>query len=705
MLLHVSFEHRGLEGEAPGIAGLRYRRRWHHLTRAFGLPPPCRAQRGRCLVQAVLALPSPVGMELLALADSGAGAEPLRRLGERLAAASRVLEQAGPSVVLGTCDHERLARDQRLADRLLSSGALVAGRLPPEAWSALSAGARPRARGTTAALALHAPSPLAALALALASGKPLPSPLEAALQLLAQGEPARALADPERFCLRWAGLDPELAELLARTEALLAAPRVGELLLHGRALALSCALSLRAGRRGGSDALALRLWREAVGPGLPAVLLPALGTALAAEAAAGRLSLAPSRQGKVYEVRTGGALLGRGATPAQARVRALDLVARALAARPGPTLTALEALPSGLDPAWRELAHRLARAGGEGNHPPLAAAARQLVVVAGAAARPGLPLDPLNRGPGRALDLEGALAVELAPWRRPSARVLDGDETVAAVLARPPAGGALEVVPSSTEARPAAIRLAQVAALVRDPTVVAPVAIEVGGRVLLCGEGTTRRYALSRFTARPRRFTPDPEAPDLGAGESARAGARSRFAGLVACRVVHDGARAAILYTTEHGEHLREVAPLAELEARLADAMRLVRAATPRAALAVRLTEGPEAAVRRAGARSGRIGLRVGGALPSLWVELAGERFGAGASLGWRDAAQALLSLWPAEGEVMLGVDAVVATSKGSPLTPILALHAASCARRRLSAHLALALRAYRSAARGRREV
>ncbi|HTT69688.1 MAG TPA: hypothetical protein VMG32_00585, partial [Anaeromyxobacteraceae bacterium] len=70
-LLHASFERSPLDGEAPGVAGLRYRKRWSSLARAFGLPPPCRAQRGRCLVEAVLVLPRGPALEIVALVPRG----------------------------------------------------------------------------------------------------------------------------------------------------------------------------------------------------------------------------------------------------------------------------------------------------------------------------------------------------------------------------------------------------------------------------------------------------------------------------------------------------------------------------------------------------------------------------------------------------------------------------------------------------------
>jgi hypothetical protein len=733
-LLHASFDQRPLDADAPGVAGLHYRRRWSSLARAFGLPPPCRAQRGRCLVEAVLVLPMPGALHVLAMVPAGLAPEDLGAVQERLEGVQQVLTAAGAPVHAVLLDPAQLGRDQESRHRLIAFGALLAGRLSPATWKVLEAGRRPLPTLVTSALAASAPAPLATLALTLMARAPCPGPLDAALALLAGGMTPRHLADPETFCVRWAGLVPGLRELLEETLLLTGfekprgvvrakthiepivgravarpppqvahglAPRtdLARLVTHGRALAHACAVAIRTSRLGRGDRFVERLWREALGPGMPRVLLPALAIRLAEEAELGRLRLDPVRAGRGYDVRLAdGTLLGRGANPVQARVRALGVVAAAEAARPRTgEPTGASSVFSGLDATWREVGRQLVR---PREHPTL-----MVLVVSGGGARPGPPLDLLNRGPERALEFDGALAVLLVPGRRPSGSMLAAAETVQAVIRRAQAGASLEMLAASSAARPVAARLARIAALLRDPSMTGPVAIEAGGRVLVAHGTGTRTFPLERAAARPRVFTPDPDAPDISISTSERQGLRSRQPGVVQCRVVAVSAQAAaLLYADDLGAHLREEVPLAELEERLRDAREIVRAATPPAALAVGLSEDLEPAVRRAGPPGERIEVVVSGALPFVEVEIAGGRFGGASPLGWGAAAEALLASWPAGGEGMLGVSAVTATARGARLPPLLALYAGSLARRRLRTHLARAMASYRTAAAVRRE-
>ncbi len=747
-LLHASFEQRPLDSDAPGVAGLRYRPRWSSLARRFGLPPPCRAQRGRTLIDAVLVLPAAGELHALAMVPAGLSAEQLCAVQERLEGVQEVFAAAGAPVRAVLCGPDQLGRDREACNRLTAFGALLAGSLSQAAWEALEASRRLLPAHTTSALAAGAPAPLAALALTLMTRAPCPGPLDAAVALLVAGVALRDLADPETFCVRWAGLVPGLRALLYETLLLTGpeeprgvvragahpAPRepldldveldidlvldfefdgtatpsplngspktaLARLVTQGRALAHACAVAIRASRLGRANRSTQRLWREALGPGMPRVLLPALGARLAEEAAAGRLTLNPTRAGRVYEVRLpDGTVLGRGASPVQARVRALGLVAAADAARPGTAVPGgASSVFAGLDSTWREVGRQLGR--------PREHATLMMVLVSGGGARPGPPMDLLNRGPERALEFDGALAVLLVPGRRPSGSMLSAAEAVHAVIRRAQAGASLEMLAASSAARPVAARLARIAAMLRDPPVTGPVAIEAGGRVVVAHGPGTRTFPLARFAARPRVFTPDPGAPDISISTGERQGPRSRPPGVVQCRVVALNAHtAALLYADDAGAHLREEVPFSELEERMRDAREIVRAATPPAALAVGLSEDLEPAVRRAGPPGARLGVLVSGALPFVEVEIAGERFGGASPLGWGAAAEALLARWPAGGEAMLGVSAVTATARGARLPPLLALYAGSVARRRLRTHLARAMASYRTAAVGRRE-
>jgi hypothetical protein len=694
-LLHASFDQPPLDADAPGVAGLRYRRRWSSLARAFALSPPCRQQRQRFVVEAILAIPTADGLDALVLAVPGLAAAEQGALQQRLDGVRSVFARARAPVRATLLDPTLLAQDREACHRVIAFGALLAGHLSAAAWSAFGGARRPLPRLATSALAASAPAPLATLALTLMTRWPCPAPLEAALALLAAGTSPRRLASAEEFCVRWAGLVPGLGALLEET-MLLARPAPGpaaagelsQLVEHGRALARACAAAIRASGGGRADRVARRRWREAIGPGMPRVLLPALGARLAEEAAAGHLGLEPTRVGRAYEVQLPeGARLGRGATPVQARLRALGLVAAAHAALPAGSR---DSLLAGLDVTWRAVGQRLSRSR---EHAELV-----MVVVAGGGARPGPPMDLLNRGPARALEFDGALSLLLSPGQRPAGRMLAPDEAIRAILRRATAGGSLEVLAAQSAARPVAARLAQISALLRDPSAPRPIAIEAGGRVLVPRGEALRDFPLERFVARPRAFTPDPDAPDISITTGERHGLRSLPSGFVQCRVgLVDTGRAALLYANDAGTYLREVVPLSSLEERLRDAREIVRAATPPAVLAMRLSDGVEPALRRAGPPGPRVEVTVRGALPFVEIEIGGEHFGGTSPLGWDAAAEALLARCPAGADPVVAVSAVTATALGNRLSPLLALYASAVARRRLRAHLARAMASYRT--------
>jgi hypothetical protein len=696
VLLHASFRARHLSGEAPGVQGLRFRRRWSTLARAYGLPPPNRMQRDRALVEAVLALPTPDGLDVLVLVPPDARPEQLGAVQERMEAAQALLAAAGVPLRTGLFPPSRLAADLETGQRALAFGGLLAGELSPAAWEALEEGSR---RGfdarLAAALAASAPTPLSTLALTLLSLHPAPGPLPSMLGMLLAGEPARRLADPDLFAMRWAGrvgqLRAPLEEALrfARSETPADPAELGPLLQLGRSLALACTRAVRQ-VRGPLDRYARRLWQEALGPGMPRVLLAGLGDRLRALEASGRLRLEPVRVGHGYEVRLpDGAALGRGHGPVQARVRALGLCAQARAASGGEA--ALAQSFSQLDPTWRVLARRLAL--------PCDRAALVLVVEAGGISHPGPPSDVLNRGRDRTMEFEGAVAVALAPGRRPSGRVLSPVETVEAILRRSRDDAPLELLTSRAESRPMATRLGQITSLLRAAPE-EPVAVEAGGLVYFAFRRGVRRYALDRFAARPRSFTPDPESPDLAAAAGERPARGRQASGMLTCRVtLAAGQEAAVVYADGEGGHLREMVPLSELEEHLSETRGIVRAARPPAVLTVRLSDDVEPELRRAGRVRRALPIAVRGELPRVEVEVGGERFGGRAPLGWAAAAEALLAALPPGGEVAIGVSAVTASVRGAPASPLLAIWAASVARRRLRFRLSRALRAYREAA------
>jgi hypothetical protein len=681
VLLHASFDRPRLREEAPGVSGLRYRRSWSLLGRDFELPPPHKVQRGTPLVEAVLVVPERGGLAAWAVVAPGLRASDLEWVEERAEAAEGVLASAGVRLPVRVMDGGLFARDAAVVAALSVYGALVGGRLSAASWAALEQTARrPVAPRTVATLAMAAPTPLAALGLTLLAAAPAPSPLDVAARLLHSGHLARELADPAALAARWAAEatphGPALLETLALQDPDAAgAADASHVLTLGSALGLAAARALRHARRLGLEPAAFAAWREAVGSGVPRALLPALGARLSAS---GPLRTALTRAGEVHEVRLpGGAVLGRGATPVQARVRALSVLASA----------ALAPLLEHAEPPWRALASRLAQRRDRAT----------LLLVVEPAVPSGPPFDPINRGPGRALGFPGALAVRLVPGRRPSGRVLTGEAAVDQLVLEVLQGNSVEVVPSRTEAHPVSARLAQVAALVRSASTAVPVALEAGGRVLLPRHGRLFRYPLAHFLARPRVFVPDPDAPDLALSPGERRPVGLSAAGLIECRAsLVDDQRASILFADAARGQFREVVFLPELEEYLKEARLVLQQSDPSAVLAVRLSDGVEPALRRVGRVGATVAMAVRGQLPhDLQVEVGGQRYGGTTSgAGWSDAARAILARWPRSGEARLGVNGLTVQAGGRRAVGLMALYARSVALRRLRFFLVRELRA-----------
>jgi len=706
VLLHASFQKAGLEEEAPGVSGMRFRRTWAKAARAFDLPPPYRAQRGTCLAEAVVACPGRRELEFLVLVPRGLKADERLRLEERIGAASEVLRKGGVPVITALLDPVQLAAWDA-AVRAVLFGALVAGRPTAPTWSgitqALGALVQPEA---LARLSLAAPSPFSAMALALLASEAVPGPLAALSRALSGGTPARLLADPDNAALAWAADSPagpdldaalKLSRAAASTEA--AEPvEPGEAVMLGRRLALGYLRAAHASK-------ALRAspeWREPLGPGFPKVLLPAIGQLLLALESFGSLDFDPVPALHGFEVRLrDGTPLGHGATPVQARVRALALAAEAGG----------EELLQRIQPPWRALALRMLRP----RQRPTA------LFVAEAASGNEPPFDPLNRGPRRQLGFAAALLARVGPGREPSARVLGADEAVEAFLRSACRRSDVEVVPSRTEARPVAVRLAQAAALLgarvegaepsgnpalREPQ--GPVAIQAGGQVYLASGGRLRRFRLDRFLARPRLFTADPDAPDLSLGPGERKGLRWPTPGMIQARVyLLDEKNAAVLYADGAGAHFREVVPLRTLEEHLRDARTALQEAQPGAVLALRIGHEMEPALRKAGQAppADRVEVKVSGELPlRLQVKVEAESFAGGPGRpGWTAAALAVLSGWVPGYEGRVACRSARAVPPQGTGNGLVVLYARSLALRRLQAHIRRQVRPYRGGEEGRR--
>ena len=704
VLVHSSFERPRLGGDPPGVSGMRYRRSWSVLARAFGLPPPYRAQRGTCIADGVIGILTRTGIDMLVLVPKGLRPEDLGALQERLEAAQALFKGEGIEIQPAIFDVARLERDQEVGFRAIAFGGLLAGKIPAPAWAALEAASREGlANDTLAAMATVAPTELAMLSLILMTSIPAMKPLHALGVLAARGESARVLADPSVFAVRWAGLsrlgDPLERALRLRPRRQRPAPspaakqprrplraveataeepvEARDILQLGRGLALTFSLSAKALGKGFSRR---RLWHHVLGPGIPRALLPALTDRLTHFAREGRLDLSPVPAGSAFDVRLpDGTVLGHGATPVQARVRALALAAA----------TANEEILSRIDPVWRVVAERLSR---PIDRPTL------LMLVEPASISSGPPMDPLNRGPGRDMAFAAALALDMAPGRRPSGRILSPEAAVRHLIRATMSSTALEVVASRPEARGAAARLAQLGALVaNDQAATAPLALEAGGKVFFPGPRRLRRYSLRGFISRPRAFTPDPESPDLSMASGERNTLRWNSAGIIECRVaLIDERTASVLYADSAGGHLREEIPVASLERHLRESRAILQSADPAAILALRLSEDVEPAVRRVSDPGTPVTLSVRGVLPfDLEVAVNGASYGRNLGQGWRAAAQAVVAEWRSGTRGHLAVKAVSVRAGGTAAKGLLALYARSLAQRRLWVHIARELRAY----------
>jgi hypothetical protein len=526
---------------------------------------------------------------------------------------------------------------------------------------------------------------------AAASGDDLRAALRLARPAPARKKAARPLSDEEKLeALRMEllGLSPPPAE-----EPEAPAPDDSEILRLGRRLAVAYLRVARASR----TLRASPRWRDALPVGFPRVLLPVLGARLREAAAAGQLDLDPVPALHGFEVRLrDGSSLGHGATPVQARARALALVAEAGG----------EELLAGIPPPWKALSLRLAR--------PRPRPAVLLVAEAASGSEP--PFDPINRGPRRELGFPAALVARLAPGREPTARVLAAEEAVEAFLRAAHARADVEVVPARSEARPVAVRLAEVAARLGarvdgadpDPAVVlpAPAAVEAAGRVYLSGPGGLRRFPLARFLARPRAFRPDPDAPDLSLRPGDRSGARRPTPGLVQVGVALAGPATARLLYADRDVHLREEVALQDLEEHLRDVRAALQEGAPGSGLALLIDPDVEPALRKAGvgAPSRRLEISVRGEPPHrLEVRVAGEWFGGPGRAGWGAAALAATARWVPGEEGRVVCRSVALTLRGEKASPLAVLWARGAALRRLKAHIHRALRPYRSSPESRR--
>lgn len=717
VLLHTSYLKTPLDLDPPGVRGLRYRQGWAGWARAFGLPPPSKIQRGDCLAEAVFAHPGAAGLELTVLVSPGLGARDRSRLESRCEHACAHLRKAGVVIsarLLGAAELHSTA----FAARTFLFGALLAGEPDAETWSGLMRAWHANlSQQDLCALFAGAPTPLSSLAIGLLAGGAVSSAATAMIWAAGRGLSAHALAGPDASPVAWGGLAsglrreletvcklvhpaavPRARHIVLGPRPLKAQPDLPELLRLGGLLALAY---LRAARRSPILRSSPR-WREVIASGMPRSLLHSIGEGLGDGAAPRALEPGPQPAGgpSGFEVICGNGVLSRGATQVQARVRALALVAEAGGERQ----------LAGVDTHWKALAARLGRV----------RAGPALILVVGEATGTEPPLDPLNRGPERRIGFTSALLIRLGPGRRPAAHVLAPAMAIEAFLRAILDGDDVDALPSGPGATSVAVRLGELSRLLRPPGrahqaasptgPAMPVAIQVGGQVLLARGREILRYPLARFLARPRTFSANPEAPDLAPTPGISTGARSRLPSLIQVRIsLADPGHAWVLYSDGSGRFRQRVA-LPEVEEHLRDARIALLAAELGGALAIRSDADVEPALRRAGAAAParRLEIQVRGALPTgLQVRIGRAAqpppdsddaawYGGRSSAGWESAALAAMAAWTPgqEGRIACAQVRVVAPAGCS--AELATLYARSVATRRLDAHLRRLLGPYR---------
>jgi hypothetical protein len=308
--------------------------------------------------------------------------------------------------------------------------------------------------------------------------------------------------------------------------------------------------------------------------------------------------------------------------------------------------------------------------------------------------------------------------IHLGPGRRPATHYLAPALGVETFIRAVRAGRDVEVLPSSPGATAVAVRLGELAKLL-GKTSTSPIAVEVGGRVLLVDGDRVRSFPLDRFLARPRAFLADPEAPDLSASTGGSVEPLGKLHGLVQVRVGLAGpGHAWVLYSDGVGR-FRQLVPLAELEEHLRGARTALHAAQLTAALAIRSDAAVEAALRRVGAAPPalRLEIQVRGRLPhGLQVRFSRpgqatepdstdpeDWYGGSQAAGWESAALAAMARWVPGQEGWIACQRVqVATPPGCS-AELATLYGRSVATRRLDTHLRRLMLPYQKDDRSRR--
>jgi len=757
-LLHASFPTLDLRQTPPGVEGLSSpKRAWLSMGRGFGLPAPIGTQRHRKTIRAILAIPNQGRIELQVVPIPGVRQPEIKQIVDRCKVAEGIFQRQGISLSLQLAPP--LLDETGL--RLFLFGGLLAGGLPSLDWDALSV----RDPETLARLIEWSPSSLTAAALLFLRPGTTSSAALTFFRAHARGHSAALLSDPELFCAAWVSRNRPEGKL--PLEAVRAASRSApsrraasawvqtpapsgaiSLALLGRRLSVAAAHALRRYPLAASLPLRRILQRELLtASGLPGCLQEPFERSLQKRQ--------PMHAAELIA-------LGGGSTSSHLETRLI----RGLALL-GPHAIRLG---SELEPPWPQLAAQLQEPGPgrrfllsieirEVEGPPLDPLNRGLrrenTLRNGLVVELGGERRPTAR---RVTPFESATELLAA-----AARGMDFDVTAESPAAEPAASRLLRLAgrvagTAAGDGPPLAIELGGKVLLLGDPEDAGEDPGDLGvalfgpgweregldpdegldtpgpsffsggptqgaGRVGAAGaSGLERRgaaaselrlFSLRRFSSRPRRYVPDPEAPDLGAVEG-YAGAAPP--GTLDCLVlVEDGPLAVVFTTDAAGFRLREEIPLERLDAHLAEARRLLREAPTPLALTLRVVgsrwkphalppEAPPIPVAVEGDLMHGLHLTlVGdhfGRVPTGDGEPAQQADGSGPALGggftqrraqrkgWEAAAATLLSVWPVTSHPVVSFPTFGVRLQGRPLSGLCLLYARSVVRRRLDLHI-----------------
>lgn len=703
-LFHATFPWPQLKTEPPGVEGVRASLRWMKLARQFDLPAPVGIQRERRLIAALLVTPRSDGLDVHVVPTPNLTPGDEQRIATRARAVETLFRRRLLPISITPTGPSAQPYDSASRSRLISTGVLLAGRLPDVFFGATGPTIDPLASEPWRTAPTAFSRTLGLLAL-----EAWPTGETAELEEMADFAhavemPIAAFSDPDLFTAARAALrskTPGLpfavcaftaphprvrraAHRLARhfgpslplPESWDEPPLADAIVTLGRALSVELARVVR--RISAVEEqrhLRAVLTHEVLAGGLPRVVLGPLRAALARVRKGSEVPpLTEVHHRGAIEIRLPkGGVLGRGHDRPQAWVRALTVISHVLE-RPW--------VPPGGHGTWRRLTTRLTE--------PVAR--RSLVIKVQPRPLDGPPYDPLNRGRWRDVAFDRSLVVSLRPRGRPSARDVEPHQLPVMVIRETLAGSAIDFAAHDTDSQSVEARLTRLARRVRATVPHGKtLAVELAGFVYLVSQERLKKVPFECFARRPLKVSLDFEAPDLGAPAS-----QSREVPAVPGQIQSlvwsgEDSTAHVLYLDETGLIFREEVPLPNVEAHLSEAQRLLRAGTT-CALAVRAAD---EAVMQALATTGvpDVPLTIRGNLPfDLEVELDGERYGGKTKLSWAAAALATTAKWPLGTRGRIVVEALdITVGRGAderPPSGLERLVARALVLRKLDAHI-----------------